>query len=180
MRNRKPHTEETKRKMSLAAKGRVFTEEHKEKLRLAKLGKPGPWKGIKRGPQSAEWRANISAANMGRPAYFPMRRYHYKGSPLRSSWELLVAKIFDKKGIRWEFEPRKFRLGTQTYTPDFYLPDLKCYWEVKGYFGPKSKKTISLFRKQYPHLPLVLATEAVIKALDPTVTREILRQSNRS
>jgi hypothetical protein len=132
MRKRNPHSEETKRKMSAAAKGRTFSAETREKMRTAKLGKPGPWTGIKRGPQSAEWRANISAGNMGKPAYYPMRRYHYGGAALRSSWELQLAKAFDQRGIAWQFEPRKFDLGSETYTPDFYLPEQECFWEVDG------------------------------------------------
>lgn len=36
----KKHSDETKKKMSDAAKGRKFTEEHKEKLRIAKLANP--------------------------------------------------------------------------------------------------------------------------------------------
>lgn len=35
----KPHSEERKRKISLANKGRVFTDEHKSKLSLARTGK---------------------------------------------------------------------------------------------------------------------------------------------
>jgi hypothetical protein len=39
---------------------------------------------------------------------------------------------------------------------------------VKGYFGPKSKKTTWLFRAQYPEIPLVLATLPVMLALGLT------------
>lgn len=42
----KKHSEQTKLKMSNSAKGRVFSEDHKEKLRLAKLKNPVRyWKG---------------------------------------------------------------------------------------------------------------------------------------
>ena len=44
----KKHSEETKKKMSLAAKGKKFSEEHKDKLRQAKLNNPNRfWKGKK-------------------------------------------------------------------------------------------------------------------------------------
>jgi len=81
-------------------------------------------------------------------------------------WEVRVAKALDALGIRWEFEPRRFDLGPQTYTPDLYLPDGPCYLEVKGYYGPKSQKTISLFRECYPNTRLLLVREVEMKALE--------------
>jgi hypothetical protein len=165
MRRRNPHSEETKRKMSDAAKGRTFSVETREKMRAAKLGKPGPWTGIKRGPQSAEWRANISAGNFGKPAYYPKQRFYYRDIPFRSSWEVLLAKAFDERGIKWEYETQKFNLGTETYTIDFYLPEHNCFWEVKGWFGPQAKKTVNLFRDKYPEVSLIVATKEVLKAM---------------
>ena len=49
----KTHSAATKELMSAKAKGRVFTPEHREKLRQAKLGKPG----VERTP---EWIAKLS------------------------------------------------------------------------------------------------------------------------
>jgi hypothetical protein len=85
---------------------------------------------------------------------------------VRSSWELRTAQALDALGVRWEFEPKRFDLGTQTYTPDFYLPDGDCYWEVKGYYGPKSRKTVALFRERYPDVRLLLVTEVSMLALE--------------
>jgi len=159
--------------MSLAAKGRTFSTETRAKMRAAKLGKPGPWLGVKRGPQSASWRANIARGNLGKPAYYPMRRYHYGGAAFRSSWELELAKAFDERGIEWRFEPRKFDLGSQTYTPDFYLPQQECFIEVKGYFGPQSKATVELFRERNPEIPLIVATKEVLKMMGVTKFRHM-------
>lgn len=55
IRSGQSHTAETKAKMSQTAKGRVFSPEHKEALRLAKLGK-------KRGPHSATHKARLSTS----------------------------------------------------------------------------------------------------------------------
>lgn len=65
------HTEESKAKMSKTHqerghprywKGKKFSNEHREKMRLARAGKPGPNKGKKLNP---EWRKAISKATFG-------------------------------------------------------------------------------------------------------------------
>lgn len=163
-----PQSVEARAKVSAARKGKPLSPEHRAKLSAAKIGKPGPWLGVKRGPQSETWRKNIALGNKGKPASYPMRRFHYRGAALRSRWELVVATAFDRLGIEWEFESIRFDLGgTETYMPDFYLPQLGCYWEVKGWFGPKSKRTVDLFRQCYPEIPLIVATADVIAAIDP-------------
>jgi len=166
-------SKETCAKMSAAMKGKsgpnkgkIFSEESRAKMRAAKLGKPGPWAGIERGPQSAEWRRNIGLGNKGKPAYYPRQRFYYSGVPFRSSWEVAAAKSFDARGIFWEYETKQFEINeTITYRPDFYLPELDCYWEVKGYFGPQSKETIGLFREKYPEISFIVATEPVLKLM---------------
>ena len=47
--------------------GRTHTDEAKEKMRAAKLGKPGPWRGKKRPPELVE---NMRTANLKRPTRF--------------------------------------------------------------------------------------------------------------
>jgi len=54
-----PHSEEHRRKVSLALTGRKHPPEFGTKIRAAKLGK-------KRGPMPEEWRRKISAANRGK------------------------------------------------------------------------------------------------------------------
>lgn len=53
-----PHSEEQKRKMSEAHKGKVFSEEHKRKLSEAHKGKPAPNKGKKLGSNGTHWYNN--------------------------------------------------------------------------------------------------------------------------
>lgn len=49
-------------------------------------------------------------------------------SELEKRWSL----FFDALGIQWKYEPETFTLMLgKTYTPDFYLPDLKLYLEIK-------------------------------------------------
>src|SRR5262245_26636571 len=130
-------TDEHKAAVSSARKGKPLSAEHREKLRAAKLANPVRyWLGRERGPLSEETKAKQSASLRGKPAPYPMKRFYYKGVAFRSSWEVRAAQAMDRLGIRWEFEAIRFDLGTETYAPDFYLPDEHAVWEVKGYFGP--------------------------------------------
>jgi hypothetical protein len=51
---------------------------------------------------------------------------------MRSLMEVRFARGLDRRGIRWEYEPERLRGGR--YLVDFYLPDLRCWVEVKGRF----------------------------------------------
>lgn len=51
---------------------------------------------------------------------------------VRSMAEAVFAGVCLANGIEVEFEPRTFDLGVTTYTPDFYLPSLNLYVEIKG------------------------------------------------
>jgi len=93
----------------------------------------------------------------------------------RSSWEVVVAKYLDGLSINWLYEHKRFRFPTGTYVPDFYLPDLDCYWEVKGWFNEKSQEKVSQFRRLYPELNLVVLTKPAydqIVKLNKSLIRE--------
>lgn len=80
----KVQTEETKEKIRQAMLGRTCTEEHKNKVRLSKLGK-------KRGPMSEEQKQKISKANLGKsPAN--------KGIPMPDEIKLRLSKKMSGKG----------------------------------------------------------------------------------
>jgi hypothetical protein len=58
----------------------------------------------------------------------------YKGYRFRSRLEARWAVFFDHLGLRWQFEPEGFNLtsrGLGYYLPDFFLPDLNYWIEVK-------------------------------------------------
>lgn len=115
----------------------------------------------------AEWRAKLSANTANRPRgeqnYFWAKPSHGKvqtytrpdGSDvrLRSTWELAVARWLDRMGIAWEYEPRRFRLEDRTYTPDFWLPTLGVFWEIKGWLHARHAETIEQFRRLHPETP---------------------------
>jgi hypothetical protein len=58
----------------------------------------------------------------------------YKGYRFRSRLEARWAVFFDHLGLRWQFEPEGFDLTAYDlgyYLPDFFLPDLNYWIEVK-------------------------------------------------
>ena len=87
-----------------------------------------------------------------------------KGRVLPSPTPETIAKRVASRGVVFEYEKRRFDLGTCTYLPDFYLPRTGVYWEVKGWLGPDSQKKIALFREQFPEIPLVVATKPILIA----------------
>ena len=55
----------------------------------------------------------------------------YRGYRFRSRTEARYAVLFDAAGIDWQYEPEGFELNGTRYLPDFYLPSLETYVEVK-------------------------------------------------
>jgi hypothetical protein len=56
----------------------------------------------------------------------------YKGYRFRSRLEARWAVFFDALGIEWEYEKEGYDLGDAGwYLPDFWLPGLECFSEVK-------------------------------------------------
>lgn len=55
----------------------------------------------------------------------------YNGIRFRSRLEARWAIFMDALSIKWEYEPEGFTDGNLSYLPDFWLPELKCYFEVK-------------------------------------------------
>jgi hypothetical protein len=69
----------------------------------------------------------------------------------RSNWEIELAEILNELGISFEYEPKRFyfRAESESYLPDFYLPEYNCWIEVKGYMDKRSLKRVKLFKKYH-------------------------------
>lgn len=79
---------------------------------------------------------------------------------MRSSWEIQYAEHLNSLGIIWQYEPRSFLLSTgHRYFPDFYLPELNEWHEIKGWMSPESQEKIDLFQKEYPDEKLIIIRE---------------------
>lgn len=67
----------------------------------------------------------------------------YAGVNFRSTLEADWASTLDDIGILWEYEPKTVTLPSgATYIPDFFLPELGMWIEVKGPGIPRIEKAI--------------------------------------
>ena len=55
----------------------------------------------------------------------------YKGYKFRSRLEARLAVFFDAQGIKWEYEKEGYNLDGLWYLPDFWLPQVNMWAEVK-------------------------------------------------
>jgi len=60
----------------------------------------------------------------------------YAGVTFRSRTEARWAVFFDGIGLRWEYEPEGYQLDAGWYLPDFWLPEMGVFAEVKPETGP--------------------------------------------
>jgi hypothetical protein len=68
---------------------------------------------------------------------------YWGGTLFRSRTEARWACFFDEMGLRWEYEPQGFELSDGTrYLPDFWMPDMGMWVEVKPDAGPTRKERI--------------------------------------
>ncbi len=73
----------------------------------------------------------------------------------RSTWEAAFARYLDSRGLDWAYEAHTWVLSNGTaYTPDFWVPALKTYFEVKGWMRERSENKLKLFRAEYPNILL--------------------------
>ncbi len=76
------------------------------------------------------------------------------------SSEAELARILDFYGIRWEYEPQSFPLEwdeegriTESFSPDFYLPDFDVYLELttlKQSLVTRKNRKLRRMRELYP------------------------------
>lgn len=73
-----------------------------------------------------------------------------------STWEVAMAQRLDSLEITWVRDPNmKLQYLTKggrkrNYIPDFYLPDLDLYIEVKGYWTDRARHKMKDICKRYP------------------------------
>jgi len=111
--------------------------------------------------KSCAARLTYGRSQQGASAYSAAGFRQDLGHDVRSSWEADFARVLNYYGIRYEYEPLLFTLlradgSTVTYAPDFFVPGLNCWYEIKGWMDHKSEEKIRLFREQYPGERLVV------------------------
>jgi hypothetical protein len=65
----------------------------------------------------------------------------YRGTTFRSALEASWAATLESLGITWEYEPKTVTLPSgERYIPDFHLPEIDTWMEVKGPGVPRVEK----------------------------------------
>ena len=90
-----------------------------------------------------------------------------------SRWEANMARLFNFLDFKWIHQPKTFDLKSQTYTPDFYLPEYNSYIEVKNFLNEYSKVRDEKFRKIYPDIKLILILKKDYLVLEEKYSRLI-------
>jgi hypothetical protein len=160
-------SEETKQKMSLASKGRPKSDETKRKMserwtpelrkKQSEINKEY-WNDERRQEQSIiskqQW-ANGSYNN-----FIPLNNHwstptNYRGIRMRSKLEASYAKYLDSISEEWLYEPERFFLEELqcTYLPDFYLPRIDTYSEVKGW--DQGLEKVEAFRRMGKNIMII-------------------------
>jgi Phage endonuclease I len=74
----------------------------------------------------------------------------------RSKLERRFAEWMNSLGVVWEYEPRRFSIKLNgeesSYLPDFYLPSINHWVEIKGFWYKDAKARVQAFIAQYPYL----------------------------
>lgn len=83
-----------------------------------------------------------------------------------SRWEANYARILNLGNIKWIHQPKRFRLRSQNYTPDFYLPESNTYIEIKNFLSDYSSRRDREFRELYPNEKLIMILKDEYKELE--------------
>ena len=139
-------SDETRKKLGDANRRRIWSPEQREKLsksmRLAAQNNP----------------ASYSGSNRGRT-----KQIIVDGLKLQGRWEVDFYNWCKESNIKVERPQQGFVYqwnGARTYYPDFYLPDLELFIEVKGYEIDRDRAKWAAF----PH-KLKIIKLAEIKAI---------------
>ena len=86
-----------------------------------------------------------------------------------------MARILDFYAVRWEYEPHTFPIlwnldgdVVESFSPDFYLPDLDCYLEMttlRQKLVRKKNRKLRRLRELYPDLNVKLFYARDFRAL---------------
>lgn len=149
--------------------GKKHTDEARNLVRLARLGKSSGMKGRKssftahtqktKDQIAAKMKGNNNAKHRGD------RQSYHNGIRMDSSWEVKVAEYLDAQGLQWEYGQKVFSLSERkSYRPDFVLACGKII-EVKGYWRKENKEKFELWRSLYP--------DVVCEVWDKTKLKEL-------
>lgn len=117
-----PNSFDTKKRIALKQVGKVVSEQRKTKASStirAKIAK-------------GEWHNSFARS----------RKEIYANESFDGKWEVHLAKWFDEHDVPWQRNKTSFEYvydKVRRYTPDFYLPEIDSYVEVKGWKTAKDE-----------------------------------------
>jgi hypoxanthine phosphoribosyltransferase len=104
-----------------------------------------------------------------------------------SEWRF--ARILDFYRIRWEYEPHTYPIAwapdgtvSESFTPDFWLPDQGVYVEVtmlRQSLVTKKNRKLRRFRELYPERSITLLYRADLEGLRTRYDRPVSRARPR-
>lgn len=148
-----PKRTETMAKLTASAKKRRASSSTCEKLRATVLRKIA----------DGTWHNSFARS----------RRHIYAGQSFDGMWEVHLAHWFDNQSIVWirntSSFPYAFEGRQHRYTPDFYLPNIDCYVEVKGWKTPKDD---AKWRDFTERLVVVSGSDLLALGLPVTVRKD--------
>jgi hypothetical protein len=96
-------------------------------------------------------------------------------TPFAHASEAEMARILDFYAVRWEYEPHTFPIlwnldgaVVESFSPDFYLPDLDCYLEMttlRQKLVRKKNRKLRRLRELYPSINIKLFYARDFRAL---------------
>ena len=90
---------------------------------------------------------------------------------LRSSYEVIFAEYLIREGIDFLYEPRLFVLeGTMRYRPDFYIPKIDTWYEMKGLISERAAEKLRLFPIVTGNKLIVIGPKEIDSYLPPGLT----------
>lgn len=66
----------------------------------------------------------------------------YEGVHFRSTLEADWAATLDRYNIKWIYEPEAYRINNINYLPDFFMPEIRVWAEVKGPLNERIEKAV--------------------------------------
>jgi len=169
------YPESAKLKLSKLFKGKIVKESTKEKLRAYR----GPLasrygKKISKIARKKLIRSLIKAYAEGRKKVPVSKKYKGGfrkdlGFVVRSTYEANFARILNYLKIKYDYEPKRFKIvlpnnKISTYLPDFVIKN-KYIFEVKGFFEDDAEEKFHIFKKQYPEYKTRLITMPIYYCL---------------
>lgn len=124
------HSSVTREKIAEARRGKELSAEHRATLAKAHRGL--------RDSEETKQRKSKAQIQSWASGSRTLPTWKKSGGVHNGVWmrclnsEGVFADQLDKAGIKWLYEPRRFKTSQGTYLPDFFLPEFNIWVEIKG------------------------------------------------